>query len=218
MAARGFKSLAFLITRPCAGDIMRSRLGGAGASLLMGLATINGSGAQSAKTPARDDVFNFAGTPQSAYTAEFREKFVVTLLNYCQAVLESLPTITPAEDAWVTSEEQTRDAAKIQRLWKSKEYSRSNLKAIFSECKDTATMLIELVQHFSKKPESSELLSRLEARQFIKLALNFDVYLESYSSNIEITKDVRSSFDDFHLHVIRLGLLRAARGALEDVH
>jgi hypothetical protein len=67
-------------------------------------------------------------------------------------------------------------------------------------------MLIELVQHFSKKPESSELLSRLEARHFIKLALNVDVYLESYSPNVEIAKDVRSSFDDIHLHVIRLGL------------
>ncbi|WP_159011361.1 hypothetical protein [Bradyrhizobium sp. S69] len=197
---------------------MRSGLGSVGAFLLMGLATINGSAAQSAKVPARDDVFNFAGTQQSEYTADLREKFIGSLVTYCQAVFESLPTNTPAEDAWVVSEENTRDAAKIQRLWKSKEYSRSYLKAIFSQCKDTTAMLIELIQYFSKKPNSSEQLSRLEANGLIKLALNFDVFLDDYSSNIEITKDVRSSFDEFRLHVIRICLLRAARSSLDDVH
>jgi len=197
---------------------MRSRLGGIGALLLMGLATISASVAQNNKTSAMDEVLNLSVRPQSEFTADFREKFAQTLVNYCQGLLESLPTNTPAEDAWVDAEERTRDAAKIQRLWKSKEYSRSNLKAIFSKCKETTTILIEMIQHFSKKPESSESSARLEADQFIKLALNFDAYLETYSSNVEVSKDVRSSFDDIHLHVIRLGLLRAARGALQDVH
>jgi hypothetical protein len=200
------------------GVSVRSRLGGVGAFLVMGLATINGTAAQNAKLSALDDVFNFVGASQSAYTADFREQFVQSLVNYCQAVLESLPTNTPAEEAWVISEEKTRDAAKIQRLWKSKEYSRSNLKAIFSQCKDTATVVIELIQQFPGKRGSSEQFSRLEANQFIKLALNFDAYLEAYSANVEMNKDVRSSFDDIHLHVIRLALLKAARGALEDVH
>jgi len=180
------------------------------------LSMASGGKAQDSKSSAMDEVFDFAFRPQSEYTADFRATFAQTLANYCEEVLESLPTNTPAEEAWVTSEENTRDGAKIQRLLKSKEYSRSVLKSTFSECKDTARVLIELIRQFPKTNGSSETFSRLEANQFIKLALNFDVFLETYSSNVDMKKEVKLALDDLHLHVIRVGILRAAREALQD--
>jgi hypothetical protein len=189
------------------------------AMMLSGTITMGGAGtAQKNKSSALDEVVTFATKPASDFTADFRASFAQTLADYCQEVLQSLPTNTPAEDDWVTSEEKTRDGAKIQRLWKSKEYSRSILKATFSECKDTATVLVELIQQFSQKKESSELFSRLEASQFIKLVLTFETFLEPYSSKIEMNKEVKFAMGDLQLHVIRRGLLKAAREALQDVH
>jgi hypothetical protein len=186
--------------------------------LAVTLAMVSVSAAQNNKPSVMDEVVTFATKPASDFTADFRARFAQTLANYCQEVLRALPTNTPAEDDWVTSEEKTRDGAKIQRLWKSKEYSRSILKATFSECKDTATVLVELIQQFPREKKESEAFSRLEAGQFIKLALTFETFLEPYSSKIEMNKDTKFAMGDLQLHVIRRGLLRAAREAVSDVH
>ncbi len=161
-----------------------------------------------------EEVFNLAFKQQSEYTLSFRAKFAQTLVNFCQDVLNALPTNTPAEDDWIASEQRTRDGAKIVRLLKSKEYSRSVLKTTFSDCKDSLTLLIEIQ---SLPGNGTETFARLEAGQLIKLALNFEVSLESYLSMIEMNKDVKSQLDDLHLHVIRLGLLQATQKALQDV-
>jgi hypothetical protein len=123
----------------------------------------------------------------------------------------------PAEDDWVTSEQRTRNGAKIQRLLNSKEYGRSMLKTTFSDCNDTATRLNELIQQFPRKKESSELFSRLEAREFIKLAMNFDTFLDPYSSKLDLNKNMKFALAETYIHVIRFGLLKAAREALQDV-
>src|SRR5258708_3170050 len=177
--------------------------------LAVTIAMVTGGTAQNSKSSAMDEVLNYASRPPSDYTADFRAKFAQTLVNYCQDILNALPTNTPAEDAWVTSEEKTGNGAKIQRLINSKEYSRSALKNTFSECKDTATILIELIHEYSDK--ESETFSRLEAGQFIKLALNFNTFLEPHSSKVELNKDVKFALGDLQLHVVRTGLLRAAR-------
>jgi hypothetical protein len=184
--------------------------------LAVTIAMVTGGTAQNSKSSAMDEVLNYASRPPSDYTADFRAKFAQTLVNYCQDILNALPTNTPAEDAWVTSEEKTGNGAKIQRLINSKEYSRSALKNTFSECKDTATILIELIHEYSNK--ESETFSRLEAGQFIKLALNFNTFLEPYSSKVELNKDVKFALGDLQLHVVRTGLLRAARAVLQGVH
>jgi hypothetical protein len=197
---------------------MRSQLSNV-ALLLMGLAittvSVTGSVAQNNKRPAMDEVINFASRPESDYTADVRAQFAQTIANYCQEILKVLPTNTPTEDAWVISEEKTGNGAKIQRLINSKEYGRSALKNTFSECKDTTTMLIE-IQQWPKR--GTETFSRLEAGEFIQLALNFNTFLEPYSSKIELNKDVKFALGDLQLHVVRTGLLRAARKALQDVH
>ncbi len=197
---------------------MRSRLSNV-ALLLLGIAittaSVVGSVAQSNKRPAMDEIVNFASRPEFDYTADFRAQFAQNIASYCQEILDALPTNTPAEDAWIISEEKTGNGAKIQRLINSKEYGRSALKNTFSECKDIATTLIEI----HRLPEGgTEKFSRLEAGEFIQLALNFNTFLEPYSSKIELNKDVKFAMGDLQLHVVRAGLLRAARKALQDVH
>jgi hypothetical protein len=169
--------------------------------------------AQNKKSSAMSEIVSFASRPQSDYTADFRTSFAQTLANFCQEVLDALPTNTPAEDAWVTSEGKTKDAAKFIRLLKSKEYNRSFLKTTFSECKDTT--LVEMIQQL---PRGTETFSRLEAAQFVKLAQLLDVSVESYASNVEASKDVKAAIDDIHLQFVRHGLFKATREALQDVH
>jgi hypothetical protein len=182
--------------------------------LAVTIAMVSGSTAQNNKSSVMDEVVDFASRPQPMYTADFRAQFAQTLAHYCQEVLNALPMNTPDEDAWVTAEDKSRSGAKIQRLINSKEYSRSALKNTFTECKDTAALLIQIQQ----LPNKSTTDSRLEAFQFIKLALNFNTFLEPYSSKVELNKDVKSALGDLHLHVVRSGLLRAALEALQDVH
>jgi hypothetical protein len=202
------------------GALIRSRLAGGGALLLgvaITIAIVSGGSAQNNKTPAMDEAFLLATRPVPDFTADFRAKFVQSLTSYCQEVLNALPTNTPAEDDWVASEQRTGNGAKIQRLLNSKEYGRSMLKTTFSDCKDTATTLSELIQQFPRKTESSELFARLEAREFVKLAMNFDAFLEPYSSKLDLNKNMKFALGDTYIHVIRFGLLKAAREALQDV-
>jgi|ERR1035437_3294858 hypothetical protein len=70
---------------------------------------------------------------------------------------------------------------------------------------------------YPRRKESSESFSRLEAGQFIKLAQTFNTFLESYSSKLDLNKDVKFAMGENYLYVIRGGLLKAARNALQDV-
>ncbi len=70
---------------------------------------------------------------------------------------------------------------------------------------------------YPRRNESSESFSRLEAGQFIKLAQTFNTFLKSYSSKLDLNKDVKFAMGETYLYVIRGGLLKAARRALQDV-
>ena len=181
--------------------------------LVVTVAMVSGSAAQNSKS-AMDEVIGFAGNAQRAYTVDLRAKFAQVLERYCQEVLNSLPTNTPSEDAWVTAEGKNINGSKLQRLLNSKEYSRSALKTIYTECKDTAALLIQIQQ----LPNKTEIDTRLEASKFIELALDFNTFLETHVSKVELSKSAKSELDDLHLHVIRTGLLRAALEALRDLH
>jgi hypothetical protein len=153
-------------------------------------------------TSARDEVLDFAEKPVSE---DFRPRFIGTLAKYCQDVLNALPTNTPAEDAWIAWEEKTKDREKLQRLFDSKEYSRSILRNTFSECKDTTKLLFDIKQ----MRERAERL-RLESSLFIKLALNFNVSLERYSSKVELSENVKAKMGEAYFQVVRQGSLKAA--------
>jgi hypothetical protein len=180
--------------------------------LAITIAMANGSSAQNSKTSAVDELVTFASRPESDYTAALRAQFVQTFANYCQEVLNALPANTPAEDAWVASQNNT--AEKIQRLLKSKEYSQSTLKKALSDCKDITTKLIQI----QKIPEGrTETFANLEASQFIQLALNFNNGFEPYLSKVELNKDMKFGLSDIYVGLIRHGLLIAATKALQDV-
>ena len=59
---------------------------------------------------------------------------------------------------------------------------------------------------YPRRKESSESFSRLEAGQFIKLAQTFNTFLESYSSKLDLNKDVKFAMGENYLYVIRGGL------------
>jgi hypothetical protein len=180
--------------------------------LAIAIAMVSGSAAQN--TPATHEVLSFAERPVSDYTADFRPRFIRTLAKYCQDVLNALPTNTPAEDAWIASEEKTKDREELQRLFDSKEYSRSILKNTFSECEHTTKLLSEIKKLV---PEGGTERLRLETSLFIKLALNFNVSLESYSSKIELNENVKARLGGTYFQVVRQGVLTAAVKTLQDV-
>jgi hypothetical protein len=180
-------------------------------ALAITIAMVSGSTAQ--KVSAMDEVITLAATSAADFTADLRAKFAQSLAKYCQEVLHALPTNTPAEDAWVTSE--IGNGAKIGRLLNSKEYGRSILKEHFSECKDTAAFLIQIQQLPEK---GTETFSRLEAGHFIQLALNFNNGFEPYLPKVELNKDVKFALGDLQIQMIRWGLLKATTKALQDVH
>ena len=162
-----------------------------------------------------DEIVTLAATRPADFTTDFRAKFAQSFANYCQEVLNALPTNTPAEDDWVAAEQRTGDAGKILRVLKSKEYSRSILKQTFSDCRDTTTLLIQ-IQNMPEK--RTEVLANLEARKFIALALNFNSFLDPYSSRLALNKELKFALGDIQLQMIRWGLLKAATKALQDVH
>ena len=189
-------------------------------ALAITFAIVSGSAAQNNdkksndKKSAVDEVVVFAGNAQRAYTGDLRAKFAQALTNYCQEVLSLLPTNTPAKDAWVNAEGKSINSAKdVLQMMNSKQYSRSALKRTFTDCKDTVALLIQIQQ---LPPDKNATGSRLEASQFVKLALNFDSSLESYTSKVGLNKDAKFAIDDNVLLVIRRELLRAALQSLQD--
>src|SRR5258708_1471447 len=134
------------------------------------IATASGLAAQN-NNPG--ELATFASRPASDYTATFRAKLIQTFAAYCQEVLDALPTNTPAEDAWVASEQKTTDLTKISRLLGSKEYSRYILKNTFSDCKDITATLTQ-AQSIPEKEKRTETYVRFEAINLVRLALNFN--------------------------------------------
>jgi hypothetical protein len=168
------------------------------------------------KASAIDELSTFVSQPQSEYSAAFRKQFIQTFASYCQQVLDALPANTPAEDAWVVSQQKTPD--QIGRLLQSNEYSRHYLKNAFLDCKDTTAKLSQ-IQNLTEKEKRAqpEAYASLEAGQFVKLALNFNDGFEPYLPKVELYRDVKFGLSDIYVGLVRRGLLIAATKALQDV-
>jgi hypothetical protein len=182
--------------------------------LALTIATASVCSAQNSKPSAIDELGAFISLKESDYTEAIRAKFIQTFANYCQEVLNALPANTPAEDAWVVSQNNT--AEKVQRLLSSKEYSRSFLKNAFSDCKNITTLLIQ-IQNIQEKEKGTEAFANLEAGQLIKLALNFNNGFAPYLPKVELNKDIKFGLSDLYVGIIRRELLIAAAKALQDV-
>jgi hypothetical protein len=78
------------------------------------IATSSGVAAQKNKASAIDDLSHLViGQPQSEYSATFRKQFIQAFASYCQQVSDALPANTPAEDAWVASEEKNQRRLRV---------------------------------------------------------------------------------------------------------
>jgi hypothetical protein len=154
--------------------------------------------------PAARELVTIAVRPDTDYTKTGRVRLVRLLSVYCREVIKILPTNTPAEDAWVASEGNTTDIAKVRRLTASREYSRSKLTEIFVRCEQITDTLI--------KPGA--LAVEYEAANLVSLAINFnsDVDIEIYAKNLDIkSEEIGLDF----LHAVRWALLVASLRTLE---
>jgi hypothetical protein len=129
-----------------------------------------------------------------------RGRFVQTLSIYCHEILERLPTNTPSEDAWVEAESHTANPEKAMRLNSSVEYSRQQLKTVFSHCAEFTDKL---------KTANSEIA---EAAGLIRLARNFNADIVPEATRVGLNPTALAI--DF-LGAVRLTLLNAALRTLE---
>jgi hypothetical protein len=115
-------------------------------------------------TPAEDNLFQFLS---ESFTPENRIELTRRIDVYCRDVLDTVPTNTPAEEAWVMSEFKSvgRDTDRVNRLLSSKEWARYQLKDTFSECLQQVALLR---QAQTQKARSAE------AEHFISLAYTFN--------------------------------------------
>jgi hypothetical protein len=75
-------------------------------------------------------------------------------------------------------------------------------------------MLIQIQNLTEKEKPEAEAYARLEAGQFLKLALNFNNGFEPYLPKVELNRDVKFGLSDFYLAAIRRALLLATTKAL----
>ncbi|MBR0710147.1 hypothetical protein [Bradyrhizobium liaoningense] len=102
---------------------------------------------------------------------------------HCREVLDTVPTNTPAEHAWVVAEATTSDTNRLNRLLSSKEFARSRLKDTFSECLEKVALL---------KQAQAQQMRSAEAAQFISLAYTFnqDADLAAFAKRVDLNSDL----------------------------
>jgi hypothetical protein len=154
--------------------------------------------------PAARELITIAVRPDTDYPKTGRARLVRLLSVYCREVIKILPTNTPAEDAWVASEGNTTDIAKVRRLVASREYSRSQLTEIFVRCEQITDKLM--------KPGA--LTVEYEAANLVSLAINFnsDIDIDLYAKKLEMKSEELGL--DF-LPAVRWALLVASLRTLE---
>jgi hypothetical protein len=159
--------------------------------------------AQKEMIPAATSLFAASVNPASEYgRANGRGKLIQKLSLYCHEIDLLLPTNTPSEDAWVEAENKpTANAEKLMRVISSVEYSRHELKAVFSHCGEITDEL---------KPARQEIAH--ETAALIRLARNFNNDMGRDAVRVGLNPDMLG-FDLFF--VMRKALMNAALRALE---
>lgn len=173
-------------------------------AMLTGAATTAAYSQAAATAPrsAQGDLFrlSFNQTFTPANRVELSRRFE----DYCREVLDTVPTNTPAEDAWVNAESNTSDTNRITRLVASKEWARHQLRETFSECLHKVAFLQQAQANNARSAE---------AAQFISLAYTFnqDTDLAAFAKRIDLKSDlVRST-----VNLFRQRLMLAAMRTLD---
>ncbi|SRR6266404_4195331 len=98
--------------------------------------------------------------------------------------MDSVPTNTPAEGAWVTTEMKSSDTPRLVRLMSSKESARHQLKEIFSEFLEKAALL-----------QQAQNARNAEAAQSVWLAPLMPIPLEHWSINGKPFTSIYRTYD-----------------------
>jgi hypothetical protein len=161
------------------------------------------------RLPVADRLIGAAVNPHLDYSPEGRLTLVRLLADYCDAVLNTLPTNTPTEEAWVNAEGQTTDLQKVRRLTGSKEYARSRLKMIFLSCRDATRHLIQTQARAGSGRRNYEMAD------LVGLAIDFNDSngIETYARNAGLNSQ---TFGFDFLGAVRRSLLIAALKGLGD--
>ena len=128
---------------------------------------ILGTTAAHSQSPAQhsagNDIFRFFFSGK--YDPKSRAHLADLFGAYCREILNTIPTNTPAETAWVAEEYGATDGKRLNRLVETKEWARHRLKEVFSGCVNEASIL----QQAQSQNEPTA-----EATRFILLAFTFE--------------------------------------------
>ena len=149
---------------------------------LMAIFAATASYSQPAKRlSSADQILTFA-LSKPDYSPKGRADLAALYSAYCREVLNSVPTNTPAEQAWVAEEGRTTDVKRIARLVQSKEYARHQLQETFSEC---LSKLSVLTQAQTRNDRGQE------AAGFVSTAISFNESsdLANYATRVGLTSE-----------------------------
>ena len=138
------------------------------------------------------------------YTSQNRVELARLFDAYCREIFDSVPTNTPAEDAWVKTEVSgpVDDFRRMSRLIASTEWARHQLTKTFSDCLQKVALL--------RQVQSQKLLAA-EAAQFASLALTFnaDTDIDTFAKRANMKLELSMS------SLLRQFLLIAATRTLD---
>jgi hypothetical protein len=198
--------------------VRRMRMVGRWAGALFASAILLGSANAQDGMPEFRAVWGYVthAMPSLTFDAPDRAAFAGAVAAYCSAVIKSMPTNTPAEDAWVRDEGKTTDFNKQKRLQGSAEYARFMLATTFNDC-------VGLTRKLLAAQSSGD--RRLEAEIFVRLAgaFNYDSVLGFYANNAAMNADwlglgwIGDQRGLGWLGVVRLVFLQAAIRSIESI-
>ena len=162
----------------------------------------NSQTATPAQRSKQNDLFrySFKLTYSPANRVELARRFEA----YCREVLDAVPTNTPAEDAWVTTESTTSDVNRLTRLISSVEWARHQLKDTFSECLERVASLQQAQANSSRSAE---------AAQFVSLAYTFnqDADLAAFAKRADLKFPLSPYVNTFR-QVLMIAAIRTLDG------
>ena len=156
---------------------------------------------------AQGDLFRFSFN--QTFTPANRVELSRQFEAYCREVLDTVPTNTPAEDAWVMAESKTSDTNRITRLVSSKEWARHQLKETFSECLQKVALLQQAQANNARSAE---------AAQFISLAYTFnqDTDLAAFAKRVDLKLELSPFVNSFR-QVLMIAAMRTLDGRNDPI-
>jgi hypothetical protein len=159
---------------------------------------------------SKSDLFRFA--LNQPLTPQNRVELARLIGVHCREVLGSVPTNTPAEDAWVLAESKSvgDDTDRLSRLLSSTEWARHELKDTYSDCLKTVALL-QQAQTIGARTA--------EAAQFISLAANFnhDSDLAAFAKRVGLKSELSATSVNLFRRILMIAALRTLDGRTDPI-